>query len=319
MELKRGSTMLIKNPSLLDDKVTSGKLSEQIMITEKEENTDTLISHGAIGAPMVNTMSKFQKVIIAKNKWWGNMLWLDNVVNVTERDEFVYHEMIVHVPMMIHASPKRVLIIGGGDGGAAREVLKHPGVEKFVMVDIDEVVVNECKKHLPGLNNGAFDDPRLELIIGDGIDYVKKAADNSFDVIIVDSTDPIPDSCGEVLFTTDFYKDCMRVLDKDGVVTTQSIMPMRYDKEIYRKSLSNLQESFTKEKTWIYLIPTDTYNGQTSLGLCFKGDSHPEKLNKDRIKAFEKANQFKYYNYKVHQAAFCLPNYLKDYMGVSDA
>ena len=229
MELKRGSTMLIKNPSLLDDKVTSGKLSEQIMITEKEDNTDTLISHGTIGAPMVNTMSKFQKVIIAKNKWWGNMLWLDNVVNVTERDEFVYHEMIVHVPMMIHASPKRVLIIGGGDGGAAREVCKHPDLEKFVMIDIDEVVVNECAKHLPGLSNGAFKDPRLELIIGDGIDYVKKAADNSFDVIIVDSTDPIPDSCGEVLFTTEFYKNCMRVLDKDGVVTTQSIMPMRYD------------------------------------------------------------------------------------------
>ena len=183
------------------------------------------------------------------------------------------------------------------------------------MIDIDEVVVNECAKHLPGLSNGAFKDPRLELIIGDGIDYVHKAADNSFDVIIVDSTDPIPDSCGEVLFTTEFYKQCMRVLDKDGVVTTQSIMPMRYDQEIYRKSLSNLQDAFTKENTWVYLIPTDTYNGQTSLGLCFKGESHPDKLNKDRIKAFEKANNFKYYNYKVHRAAFCLPNYLKEYIG----
>jgi len=156
-------------------------------------------------------------------------LWLDNVVNVTERDEFVYHEMIVHVPMLIHPNPKRVLIVGGGDGGAAREVLKHPNLEKFVMIDIDEVVVNECKKHMPALNNGAFDDKRLELIIGDGIDYVKKAADNSFDVIIVDSTDPIPDSVGEVLFTPEFYKNVHRILDKDGVVTTQSIMPMRYD------------------------------------------------------------------------------------------
>lgn len=130
---------------------------------------------------------------------------MDNVLNVSTKDEFVYHEMIVHVPMMTHPNPKRVLIIGGGDGGSAREVLKHKQLEKVVMIDIDEVVVNECRKHLPSLSDGAFDDPRLELIIGDGIDYVKKAADGSFDVIIVDSTDPIPDSCGEALFTTEFY------------------------------------------------------------------------------------------------------------------
>lgn len=128
--------------------------------------------------------------------------------------------MIVHVPMMVCPNPKRVLIIGGGDGGAAREVLKHENLEKFVMIDIDEVVVNTCREHMPSLNNGAFDDKRLELIIGDGIDYVNKAADNSFDVIIVDSTDPIPDSCGEVLFTSEFYEQCRRVLSKDGVIST---------------------------------------------------------------------------------------------------
>lgn len=211
---------MIKNPALLDNDVKSFRLQDQITITETEDNTDTTISHKVIGAPLVNRMSDFQKVIIAKNKWWGNILWLDNVLNVTERDEFVYHEMIVHVPMLVHPNPRRVLIVGGGDGGAAREVLKHPNLEKFVMIDIDEVVVNECRKHMPGLNNGAFDDPRLELIIGDGIDYVKKTADNSFDVIIVDSTDPIPDSCGEVLFTSEFYNNVNRILDKDGVVTT---------------------------------------------------------------------------------------------------
>ena len=177
----------------------------QLKITENEPNTDSEFKVGIEGHPKVNKMSKFQKVTIAKNKWWGNVLWLDNVLNVSERDEFIYHEMIVHVPMMIHPNPKRVLIIGGGDGGAAREVLKHKNLDKFVMIDIDEVVVNECKKHMPSLNNGAFDDKRLELIIGDGIEYVKNAEDGSFDVIIVDSTDPIPDSCGEVLFTTEFY------------------------------------------------------------------------------------------------------------------
>jgi spermidine synthase len=168
------------------------------------------------------------------------MLYLDDVCNVTERDEFIYHEMIIHVPMMIFEKPKRVLIVGGGDGGAAREVLKHENLEKVVMIDIDGVVVNECKKHMPSLSNGAFDDPRLELIIGDGIDYVKKAADNSFDVIIVDSTDPIPDSCGEVLFTEEFYRNVNRILHPDGVVSTQSCMVMRMDTNIIKGAYKNL-------------------------------------------------------------------------------
>ena len=171
MEIQRGSVALIKDPSLMNEGVDE-RAKKQLSITEVESNTDTEFKTGIIGDPVINQMSKFQRVTIARNKWWGNVLWLDNVVNVTERDEFVYHEMIVHVPMMVHPNPKRVLIIGGGDGGAAREVLKHQGLEKFVMIDIDEVVVNECKKHLPSLSAGAFDDPRLELIIGDGIDYV---------------------------------------------------------------------------------------------------------------------------------------------------
>jgi spermidine synthase len=128
--------------------------------------------------------------------------------------------MIVHVPMMIHPNPKRALIVGGGDGGSAREILKHPGLEKCVMIDIDGDVVEACRKHLPSLNNGAFENPKLELIIGDGIDYVKRAEDNSFDVIIVDSTDPTPEGVGEVLFTKEFYENCYRILGKNGVMTT---------------------------------------------------------------------------------------------------
>lgn len=245
------------------------------------------------------------------------MLWLDDVVNVTEKDEFIYHEMIVNVPMMTHPNPQRVLIVGGGDGGAAREVLKHPNLSKVVMIDIDEDVVNECRKHMPGLNAGAFEDPRLELIIGDGIDYVKKAPDESFDVIIVDSTDPIPDSVGEVLFTEDFYQNCNRVLAVNGVMSTQSVMPMRYDADIYRRAIKNLQVSFTTARTFIYLIPTDTYNGQTSLALCFKGDSHPKKIDKARVDAFEKQENLQYYNHGIHHASLCLPNYLKKTIGIS--
>jgi len=250
-------------------------------------------------------------VQIGKNKFWGNVLYLDDVLNVAERDEFVYHEMLVHVPMMIHPNPKRILIIGGGDGGSARELLKHPDLEKCVMIDIDGVVVEECRKHMPGLNNGAFDDPRLELIIGDGIDYVKKAETGFWDVVIVDSTDPTPDGCGEVLFTKEFYENCHRILANNGIMTTQSAMPMRMNSDMYLRCLTNLQHAFTKDNTWIYLIPTDTYDGQTSFGCCFKNEVHPLKINKDRVKAFGKANKLKYYNYKIHQSAFCLPNFLK--------
>ena len=316
MELQRGSLALIKNPELLNNSVTHPSVKDVNIITEYEDNADTATVIG-VEEVYVSKMSKFQKVTIAKNKWWGNVLYLDNVLNVSTRDEFVYHEMIVHVPMMIHSNPTRVLIIGGGDGGSARELLKHKNLEKVVMIDIDEVVVNESRKYLPSLSDGAFDDPRLELIIGDGIDYVNKAADESFDVIIVDSTDPIPDSCGEVLFTTEFYNQAKRVLSANGVITTQSIMPMRYDKEIYQRSISTLQNSFTKEKTWLYLIPTDSYNGQTSLGLCFKGESHPDRLDKEKVKAFMADNgSLRYYNYKVHKASMCLPQYIKDYIGI---
>lgn len=231
-------------------------------------------------------MSKFQKVVIARNKWWGNVLYLDNVLNVTEKDEFIYHEMIVHVPMFSHPDPRRVLIIGGGDGGSARETLKHPNLEKCVMIDIDEVVVNACREHMPKLHGGAFDNPNLELIIGDGIEYVYKAADSSFDVVIIDSTDPIPDSVAEGLFNADFYRQVKRILSPNGVVSTQSVMPMRYEQDIYLRAISALQEAFEKEHTYVYLIPTDSYNGQTSFGLCFKGDIQPKKPNKARIQSF---------------------------------
>lgn len=262
MELQRGSTQLLENPSLLnslmhsairtcgsdnsDDseflkvKVPKGMVAIQAV----ELNDDLNQTVTTIAEPLLDTKSDFQKIVIAKNKWWGKTMWVDGVLNVCERDEFVYHEMIVHVPMMTHPDPRRVLIIGGGDGGSAREVLKHPNLEKFVMIDIDGVIVESCRKLMPEISAGAFDDPRMELIIGDGIDYVKKAADNSFDVIIVDSTDPLPDSVGEALFTKDFYNNCYRALAPNGVISTQALCPMRYDADIYKRSMYNIQHAF---------------------------------------------------------------------------
>ena len=204
------------------------KKSSEFCVTEPEPITDTDILIGS-EEPLFNKTSEFQKITIAKNKWWDKVLWLDDVVNCTMKDEFIYHEMIVHVPMMTHKEPKNVLIVGGGDGGAAREVLKHPSLEKVVMIDIDGEVVEACRKHMPEMSKGAFDHEKMELIIGDGIDYVKKAEDGTFDVIILDSTDPNSDSISEGLFTKEFYENCVRILTKDGVFTAMTDMPMRYD------------------------------------------------------------------------------------------
>lgn len=249
-----------------------------------------------------------------ENKFWGKVMYLENVLNVAERDEFVYHEMIVHVPMFIHPDPRRVLIIGGGDGGSAREVLKHPNLEKVVMIDIDGDVVEECRKHMPSVNNGAFEDERLELIIGDGIDYVLKADSSSFDVVIVDSTDPTPDGCGEVLFTEKFYTNVKRILADNGVMTNMNGLPMRYE-QYFLRGAKVLQRSFSPEHAWFYLVNTDCYNGTMSMGCCFKEGVHPVNgLDVERIKDFVKLHKLKYYSHKLHKAAFCLPNYVKDHL-----
>jgi len=256
--------------------------------------------------------TKFQKVVIGENKWWGKIMWVDDVLNVTERDEFVYHELMVHVPMFIHPKPTRVLVIGGGDGGSAREVLKHPNLTNATMIDIDEELVMMCKKHIPKISNGAFDSPNLNLIFGDGIAHVKEAPEDSYDVIIVDSTDPLPDSVGEALFTKEFYENCHRILSPNGCISTQALMPMRYDNDIFKRSMGNIQHAFGKDKMFVFFGPTDSYNGQTSFCLGFKGDSHPKKVDKPRVKEFEKIANLKYYNYGMHHASLCLPNYVRD-------
>lgn len=312
MELKRGNTELLKDPSILEENVTCASFVGEptTKMIKYEAGMDINIS--VSDKEIVNLESRHQKVVISHNKYWGNILWLDGVANVRERDEFVYHEMITHVPMMTHPKPKRVLIVGGGDGGAAREILKHPGLEKVVVIDIDEDVVNECKKHMPSVSSGAFDDPRLELLIGDGIDYVKRQQANSFDVIVVDSTDPRPESVSEVLFTREFYENCHRIMAAEGVMSTRSVMPTSYDAEVYRTCRKNILSVFRKECVLVYLIPTDTYQGQTCLTLVVQAEDAPSNVSKDRIDRFEVNQKLKYYNHRVHAAAFCLPNYLKE-------
>ncbi len=148
---------------------------------------------------LARVKSDFQDIVVFESEFHGRVLVLDGVIQITERDEFVYQEMLTHVPLLTHPDARRVLIIGAGDGGVLRRVLQHKTVEKAVMVEIDGAVIELSKQHLPDIAGDAWNDPRADVIVGDGIDYVAKAEDGSFDVIIVDSTDPI--GVGEVLFT----------------------------------------------------------------------------------------------------------------------
>ncbi len=165
---------------------------------------------------LARVKSDFQDIGVFETTSHGRVLTLDGVIQITERDEFVYQEMLAHVPLLAHGNAKNVLIIGAGDGGVLKHVLMHKGVERAVMVEIDGEVIRLSKEFLPGIGGDAWTSPRAEVIVGDGIDYVKKAATGSFDVIIVDSTDPI--GVGEVLFTDDFYENAARILADDGLI-----------------------------------------------------------------------------------------------------
>ncbi len=171
-----------------------------------------------------------QRIKVFENGTFGRILTLDDVVQTTEGDNFVYHEMLTHVPILAHGAAKRVLIIGGGDGGMAREVLRHTSVNHVTMVEIDAGVVEFSKKYLPTLSQGAFDDPRLELVIKDGAVFMRET-EQTYDVIIVDSTDPI--GPGEVLFTDTFYGHAQRALTENGILVTQNGVPfMQGDEQV---------------------------------------------------------------------------------------
>ena len=183
---------------------------------------------------LARVQSDFQDIVVFESETHGRVMLLDGVVQITEGDEFVYQEMITHVPILAHGAAKRVLIIGAGDGGVLKRVLQHRGVEKAVMVEIDGEVVRLSKEFLPGIGGNAWGDPRAEVIIGDGIDYVRVAPAESFDVIIVDSTDPI--GVGEVLFTDEFYANAARILSPRGLIVNQCGVPFMQADELHETS-----------------------------------------------------------------------------------
>jgi len=253
--------------------------------------------------------TEFQDIIVFTNPRFGRVLALDGVIQTTEKDEFCYHEMITHVPMVAHGAARRVLIIGGGDGGVLREALKHP-VERVTMIELDDTVVKLCREYMPSLSEGAFDDPRTDLRFMDGIKFVAET-DDRFDLIIVDSTDPI--GPGEVLFTESFYADCARCLTESGILVTQSGVTFMQESEAtatYRR-MKNL---FADAALYVTQVPTYGAGFMTLGWGCHS--TAPRATPRAEIERRVAALGLKgrYYSPSVHAASFGVPAYIERLM-----
>ncbi len=249
-----------------------------------------------------------QHLIIFRNPEWGTVMALDGVVQTTERDEFIYHEMMTHVPLVAHGQARDVLIIGGGDGGILREVLKHSTVERVVQVEIDAAVIDMCKTHLPNHSNGAFDHPKAQIVIADGIEYVGETS-RSFDVIISDSTDPI--GPGEVLFTSKFYTGIQRCLKPGGVFVAQNGVSFMQTDEV-RTTARRLGPLFADQSFYAAAVPT--YVGGIMTFAWASDNPALRKLDAQTVEARIAAAglRTRYYNHGIHTAAFNLPQYVLD-------
>lgn len=314
MEMRRGEMSLLNKKdfdiNLLRDQKSaedgSPMKTKDIWFTERNDTIALSLKHDG---KLYEAQSEFQKVEVYKTQAYGNMLTLDGMVMCTEKDEYVYHEMITHVPMLSHPGIKRALVIGGGDGGTVRELLKHEQLEEVVMVEIDDKVVEASKLHLPSISS-AFDHPKLTLIIDDGIAYVEKAANESFDLVIVDSTDPV--GPGEGLFTAAFYSQVHRILTQDGVMITQSESP-RFNSKVFREIFDCYKSIFGETQVHCYLAYIPTYpTGMWSFSFSSKGNVHPLKdLDQDKVEQFTSNNDLNYYTADIHQAAFALPAFVR--------
>lgn len=255
--------------------------------------------------------SAFQDIVVFESFTHGRVMLLDGVVQITERDEFVYQEMLAHVPLLAHGAAKRVLIIGAGDGGVLRRALQHRGVERAVMVEIDGEVIRLAKEHLPGIAGDAWDDPRAEVIVGDGIDYVRQAEAGSFDVVIVDSTDPI--GVGEVLFTDEFYANAARLLSAQGLVVNQCGVPFMQAEELRE---TNLRRAKAFADTWAYVAAVPTYvGGYMTLGWAAKDGAlrhHDAATIRARAEAAGILGVTRYWTPEIHVGAFALPPYIAE-------
>ena len=269
-----------------------------------ENQTETLGLTARVKETLFAGKSEFQDVAVVDSYQFGRMLVLDGVFQTSIFEEYVYHEMIAHVPLYIHPNPKKVLVIGGGDGGTVREVVRHDTVEKVEMVEIDGMVVDVCKKYLPEISSALNEpNPKLELKIGDGIQHMKDAT-NEYDVIIVDCSDPI--GPGEGLFTPEFYKNVYKALKEDGLFVQQTESPF-YHRDLIKRIQKDVRAIFPI--TDLYLAHIPIYPGGCH---CFTLGS--KKYGPKDADPSRQTMEMRYHNAEVQQGCFALPNFVKELM-----
>lgn len=271
-----------------------------------EEHTENVRFSIKVKNVLYTGQSPYQKIDVFDSEEFGRFLTLDGLMMLTEKDEFIYHDMIVHVPMAVNPNIKRVLVIGGGDGGTVRELTRYETIESIHMVEIDKQVVDVCREYLPQ-TAGKLDDPRVELFFEDGLKFVRSHVDE-YDLIIVDSTDPF--GPGEGLFTREFYGNCYKALKEDGIMVNQHESPYyTYYISSMKRAHKRIKEFFPIAKVYQAHIPTYP-SGYWLFGFASKKydpikDLREEEWNRLGLKT-------KYYNTELHKGAFAIPNYVKE-------
>ncbi|KGA96049.1 spermidine synthase [Alkalihalobacillus alcalophilus ATCC 27647 = CGMCC 1.3604] len=271
----------------------------ELWFTEKQ--TENFGITAKIKRTLHTEKTDFQQLDVVETEEFGNMLVLDGMVMTTEKDEFVYHEMVAHVPLFTHPNPKHVLVVGGGDGGVIREVLKHPSVEKATLVEIDGKVIEYSKKYLPSIA-GALDDSRVDVQVGDGFMHIAEA-ENAYDVIMVDSTEPVGPAVK--LFEKGFYVGIAKALKEDGIFVAQTDNPW-FHQHLIKQVYNDVKEIFPITNLYTANIPTYPSGLWTFTIGSKKHD--PLQVSEERFHEIET----KYYTKELHKAAFALPKFVAD-------
>jgi len=263
----------------------------------------------AVERVLYEMQTEHQHLVLFENKLFGKVLMLDGATQVTSRDEFIYHEMMTHVPILAHGGAREVLIIGGGDCGIAEEVLKHKAVERLTQVEIDASVVEFSKEHFPEFTGPVLQNPRFELVIDDGMKFVA-TTDRRFDVIIVDSTDP--QGPGAVLFTYDFYAACKRCMAAGGIMVTQNGVPFFQPEELI-SSVRHFRRLFADGSCYVAAIPTYV-GGHMAMGWAAEDPNARALAAETLAERYAAAGSFptRYWTPQVHRAAFALPRFIAE-------
>lgn len=271
-----------------------------------EKHTENAKFSIRVKEQIYSEQSPFQKIDVFETEEYGKVLVIDGIVMLTERDEFIYHDMIVHVAMATNPEIKKVLVIGAGDGGTVRELTRYGTIEKIDMVEIDELVVKASREFLP-FTACKLDDPRVNLYFEDGIKFVE-GKENLYDLVIVDSTDPI--GPGEGLFTTEFYRNCYKALTEKGILVNQNESPYyAHNAREMKRAHRKIKSIFPISRVYQYHIPTYP-TGHWLFGFASKGLDPIKDLNADKWNSL--GLKTKYYNTDIHVGAFALPTYVRD-------